>query len=204
MGKHAQSIDSSVLRRIRAKGRGSVVSAGDLLDLGSRSAVTQALSRNVRRGVLRKVGRGLYELPPSPGEFGMLPPSVGRVADALARRDGVRIQPSGAHAANLLGLSAQVPVRAMFVTDGRARTVTIGKRQVVFKRVPARRMAAAGRMSGTVMHALLWLGKKGVNDGVVQILRRRLGEEQKRQLLKDLRYAPTWVAEVMRKVAVDP
>jgi len=134
----------------------------------------------------------------------MLPPSVGRVADALARRDGVRIQPSGAHAANLLGLSAQVPVRAMFVTDGRARTVTIGKRQVVFKRVPARRMAAAGRMSGTVMHALLWLGKKGVNDGVVQILRRRLGEEQKRQLLKDLRYAPTWVAEVMRKVAVDP
>lgn len=180
----------------------SVFSPFDFLDLGGRVAIDQALSRNSRAGLIRKIARGLYDRPRIDDDLGAIPPSADAVAAALARRDHIRIQPSGAHAANLLGLSTQVPVRAVFVTDGRSRTIALGKRKVVLRHVPARTMATAGRMSGTVMHALLWLGRRAANDdAVVETLRRRIAVADRRQLLKDLRYAPTWVAGVMRKVA---
>lgn len=202
MAKHAHSIDSKILRRIRAMPSASVFSPFDFLDLGGRVAIDQALSRNSRAGLIRKIARGLYDRPRIDDDLGAIPPSADAVAAALARRDHIRIQPSGAHAANLLGLSTQVPVRAVFVTDGRSRTIALGKRKVVLRHVPARTMATAGRMSGTVMHALLWLGRRAANDdAVVETLRRRIAVADRRQLLKDLRYAPTWVAGVMRKVA---
>ena len=99
------------------------------------------------------------------------------------------------------GLSDQVPVRTVFLTDGRSRNVRLGKRQIVLKNTTPRHMATAGRVSGTVIQALRWLGQRHVDDRTVAILRRRLSDSDKRQLLKDLRYAPTWIAEIMRKVA---
>ena len=74
---------------------------------------------------------GLYDYPKTDPQFGMLQPTADAIANALAGRDGTRLQPSGAYAANLLGLSAQVPTKVVFLTDGRARTVQIGPRQII-------------------------------------------------------------------------
>lgn len=180
-----------------------MLSTSDFLDLGSRAAVDQALSRSTRAGLLRKVARGLYDLPRVDPVFGAAASSADEVAKALARRDGVRIQPSGAHAANILGLSTQVPVRTVFLTDGPSKTVSLGKRKVVLKHVSSRSMATAGSLSGVVIHALLWIGRRGVDDAAITTLRRRLNEADKKRLLKDIRYAPAWVAERMRQIAGD-
>ena len=182
-------------------GRGSVILSSDFLDLGSRESVQRALARHAAKGRLRKVVRGVYELPVPDDKHGPQPTSPDALASALARRDDVRIQPSGAHAANLLGLSTQVPVRLAFLTDGPSRTVKLGNRKLVFKRASPRLMATAGRIGGTVISALRWLGERNVGDEVVAVLRRRLDAEQKRQLEKDLRFAPSWVARVMHRVA---
>ncbi len=182
-------------------GRGSVILSSDFLDLGSRESVQRALARHAAKGRLRKVVRGVYELPVPDDKHGPQPTSPDALASALARRDDVRIQPSGAHAANLLGLSTQVPVGLAFLTDGPSRTVKLGNRKLVFKRASPRLMATAGRIGGTVISALRWLGERNVGDEVVAVLRRRLDAEQKRQLEKDLRFAPSWVARVMHRVA---
>lgn len=135
-------------------GRGSVVQSTDFLDLGSRESVQRALARHAARGRLRKAGRGIYELPQKPAGATSQPVSAEAVAKAFARQKGVRIQPSGAHAANLLGLSTQVPVRLAFLTDGPSRTVALGNRRLIFRRASPRLMATAGCISGTVISAL--------------------------------------------------
>jgi hypothetical protein len=201
MGRRTQSIDSQVIARIRRRGPGAVFTAADFLDLGSRASIDQALSRSARAGAIRKLARGVYHYPRRHPRLGVLAPSTDDVARAMAGRDASRLQPSGAHAANLLGLSDQVPVRAVYLTDGRARTVSIGKRSVVLKKTTPRNMATAGRISGTVVQALRWLGRRSVDDRLVQVLRKRLTEDDRKQLLADIRFAPAWIGGIMRRVA---
>lgn len=201
MGKHAKSVDSQLLGRIISKRRGWVFTPADFLDLGSRTAVGIALMRHARTGTIRQLARGLYDYPIQSPRFGTIPPSDESIASALKGRDDFRLQASGAHAANVLGLSTQVPVRAVFLTDGRSRKVKLGKREIVLKNASSRQMATAGRVSGTIIQALRWIGKRHVDDRMIASLRRKISDSDKQQLLKDLRYAPAWIAEIMREVA---
>jgi hypothetical protein len=201
MAKHRRSVDSMVLQHIKKNGRGYVFTAAEFLHLGSLNAVGLTLRRAARQGAIRKLARGLYDYPGRDSRLGLLAPSIDAVARALAGRDSSRLQPAGAQAANVLGLSEQVPVRAVFLTDGRARTVRIGRQQVILKHTTPRQMASAGRVSGTVIQALRWLGRPHVDDRVVAALRGRLSDRDKKQLRADLRHAPAWVADVIRRVA---
>lgn len=204
MGKHTNSVDLKILSRIIGRGRGFVFTPVDFLDLGSRAAIDQALSRSARAGKIRKLARGLYDYPRRDPKLGVLAPTDDKIADALKGRDDIRLQPSGGHAANVLGLSTQVPVRVVFLTDGRTRKVQLGKRQILLKKTTTRQMATAGRISGTVIQALRWIGQRHMDEQIVSSLRRRLSDADKKQLLKDLRYAPAWIADIMRKVAQTP
>lgn len=203
MGKHAQSIDSKILARIQAAGVGQVFSPRQFLDLGSRDAVDQALSRHCRAGTLRKVTRGLYDLPRTHPRFGQLAASSDAIAAALKGRDAIRLQPSGAYAANILGLSDQVPVRLVFLTDGPSRCVTVGRREIILKRTTPRNMATVGRASGMVIQALRWLGKRHVDEKIVSKLRRNLKPEDKATLLKDAHLAPAWIGAIFHQLAGD-
>jgi hypothetical protein len=122
------------------------------------------------------------------------------IAEALQTRDAVRLQPSGGYAANILGLSTQVPMRVLFLTDGPARKIQIGKLEIRLKHTTPRNMATAGRISGTVIQALRWLGRRHVDDDIVAKLQRRLDDDAKAQLRKDIGYAPIWIAEIIRKI----
>lgn len=204
MGKHVNSIDNQILSRIMGKGRGYVFTPADFLDLGNRNAVGLVLFRNTDAGTIRKLARGLYDYPRLHPRLGTLAPSTDEVAKALQGRDVSRLQPSGAHAANMLGLSDQVPVRAVFLTDGRSRKVQLGKQLIILKKTTPRQMATAGRISGTVIQALHWLGRRHVDDKALSILRRRLSARDKRQLLNDIPYAPAWIGEVMRRISKPP
>jgi hypothetical protein len=201
MGKHAQSIDSQVLSRITAKGPGWVFTPSNFIDLGSRDAIASALKRHKKEGTIRQLARGLYDYPRQDPQLGTLSPSVDSVANAIKGRDAIRLQPSGAYAANLLGLSEQVPMRVLFLTDGPSRNVKIGKQQILLKKTTPRNMATAGKASGLVIQALRYLGRRSVDDSMVKKLRRRLKADDKEQLLKDIRYAPVWIGEALKKIA---
>ena len=200
MGKHAQSIDIKVINRIFGHGRGWVFTPANFSDLGSRDAVASALKRYRQSGLIRQLARGLYDYPRTEPELGMLTPSPDSVARALAGRDAVRLQPSGAYAANLLGLSPQIPMKIVYLTDGRSKTVQIGEKQIILKRTTPRNMATAGKISGLVIQALRHLGQKHVDEDVIARLCRRLDADARKQLLKDVRFAPTWIVDIMRRL----
>src|SRR5215470_9571816 len=187
--RSTQSIDSKILYRIRGNGRGSVFVSGDFLDLGSREAVDLALHRLARKGTIRRLARGVYDFPPQHPVLGPLFPSADTIAKALAGRDRTRLQPTGAYAANALGLSEQVPAKAVFLTDGPSRTVKIGPTIIQLRRTTARNMAAAGRLSGLLIQALRELGKEHVTPDRREHLKRTLPADKRRELIKDLKLA---------------
>jgi len=196
----AQSIENKIFNRICSKNRGWVFTPSHFLGLGSRTAVAQALVRLVRSGSIRRLAHGLYDYPEKHPTLGDLPPNYERIAQALAGRDSLKIQPSGAYAANLLGLTEQVPARIVFLTDGPNRTVQINKQQIVLKRTTPKNMATAGRVSGLVIQALRHLGQDHVDDNIIGMLKKRFSSDDKRQLMNDLRYAPVWIGNIFRQL----
>jgi hypothetical protein len=200
MGKHRQSIDNKLINRIYGHGKGWVFTPANFSDLGSRDAVASALRRYRKSGHIRQLARGLYDYPRQDPDLGSLTPSPDSIARALAGRDAVRLQPSGAYAANLLGLSTQIPMKIVYLTDGRSRTVKTGKKQIILKQTTPRNMATAGRISGMVIQALRHLGQKHVDEDVIFKLDRRLDADARKQLLKDVRFAPAWIADIMRRL----
>lgn len=180
-----------------------MVTPGHFARLGGRAAIDKALSRLVAARRMRRVARGLYDIPRRSKRVPVTWPSVESVVRAVARRDRVRVQPTGAYAANRLGLTTQVPMRVVFLTDGPTHEISLGKLRVTFKHTTPRNMATAGRISGLVIQAMRWFGQKHVDEDVIETLRRTLDEDARRQLAADVQFAPVWIADVMRRVAQD-
>lgn len=194
-------LKTKILSRVRGKGRGKVHVSKDFLDLGSRAAVDQALSRLVKAGQIRRLGRGLFDFPRiNPRLGGELSPAPELVAEAVARKRGGRITPSGAYAANALGLSTQVPVKVVYVTDSSGGNVKVGKQTIAFKQVSSKRVAAKHKVSSTVFQALQHLGRDGVDDGVIKQLRANLSVRDKKILLKESRYAVGWISDFVKQI----
>lgn len=200
-GMPMQTLENTILQAITLHKRGWVFSPRHFVQLGDPRAIGVALTHLTRKGVIRRLDRGLYDYPRQHPKLGAVSPSVDAIADALSDRDANRLQPSGAYAANLLGLSDQVPMRVLFLAAGKTRKVKIGKLEIILKRAMPRNLAAAGRTSGLVIQALRHLGQGHVDESVVAKLRDRLSSKDKAQLLQDLRYAPAWIAAIMRAVA---
>jgi len=196
-----QSIEHKVFRRIRASGRGSVFSARRFLDLGSSDSVRKAFQSLAGRGVIRRLATGLYDYPKQHPQLGPLTPAPEVIAKAIAGRDATRLQPCGAYAANLLGLSLQVPARIEFLTDGPSRKVRVGKQTIVLRQTTPRNMATAGRVTGIVIQALRYLGQAHVDDAVMTKLNHKLGDQDIRTILEDIRLAPAWIQKIIRTMA---
>ncbi len=196
-----QTVKSQVLRRIRAKRRGWVFTPNHFVDLAARGSVGMALKSLCDGGEIRRLAPGLYDYPRHHPKLGNLLPTPEQIAQALADKDSSRIQPSGAYAANLLGLSDQVPAKVVFLTDAADRRATVGRQEIVLKRTTPKNMATAGRTSGLVIQAFRYLGREHVDEGVIDKLSRRLSPEDHRQLLRDIRYAPAWMGAIFRRLA---
>jgi hypothetical protein len=196
------NVPEEILARIRRRDRGRVFIPKDFLDLGSRAAVDQSLSRLVKGGDIERLGRGLYHYPRMNKRLGIpVAPDLDEVAEALARQTGSRVVPSGAVAANRLGLSTQVRAKPVYLTDGRTRQVRVGKTMIQIRHAAPKELPAGSRISAMVFQALRHLGQEAVDNQAIARLRRALSAEQRKRLLQDARYTTDWIAAVVRRVA---
>lgn len=194
----------SIERRLKAKGAEWAFTPSDLADLGDPCSVGKDLSRMVKSGKLRRVRRGVYEIPREHPLIGTVGAGTDAVVAAIARRDGLKLLPSGAHAANLLGLSTQVAAVDTYGVQGRSRNSgEIGRAAVQFRQRSTKAMMMAGRASGWVAEALRTIGRVHINNERLQPLRSRLGIKEKKQLRDDLRYAPAWMRPFFLELARD-
>ena len=195
------TIQDDILDRIRGQGRGKVFTPKDFLDLGSRDAADQSLSRLVKGGEIQRLGRGLYHFPRINERLGIpIGPDLDEIAEALARQTGSRVVPSGAVAANRLGLSTQVPAKPVYLTDGRTREVKIGSTTFQLRHAAPKEFPVGCRTSAMVFQALRHLGQVAVDNQVLAQLRRALSADQLKELLRDARYTTDWIGAVVRQI----
>jgi hypothetical protein len=169
-------------------------------DLGNRAAVDQALSRLTKAGKIRRVVRGVYDIPRTHPLLGILSPDPEAVARSIAAQAGYRLQPTPAHAANALGLSTQVPAKIVYLIDGSSRKITVGNQTIYFKHAGPRALLGAGTSAGVALQAIRAFGPDHLTAGLIQKLKRNLPPDAKTGLKKLARHAPLWMASAIDAV----
>lgn len=194
-----ESIDDKVIAKIKKAKKGSLFFIEDFLHLGSSKAVSKALERLVQKDEISRVSRGIYARLSTDPILGVLYPPTEQIAEAVRRRDKARIIPTGSLALNALGLSTQVPMNLVYLTDGAARTIQVGKRKIIFKKTSPRNLATIGKISGLVIQALREIGKDKLTQEEIAVILKHLKNEEPYRLLNDIRLAPEWIRIIMRK-----
>lgn len=191
------TVADKILARAKRHGAGWVFYAKHMSDVGARAATDQALGRLVRDGSIRRLARGLYDLPQVHPILGLLSPNPDAVAAAAAEQVGHRLQISPARAANALGLSSQVPAKMVYLTDGSSRKIKVGQQVIYLKHAGPRALLGAGTKAGVALQALRAVGKDHVSPGVVRHLRENLPPDAKVGLRKLMHKAPQWAVPVI-------
>lgn len=197
------SLSDKIQRHVRAKNtQGWAFSAKDFLDLGNRAAVDQALSRLTKAGTIRRVARGIYDMPRKNALLTVpAPASLDAVVSAIARRDNVVVVPDGSVDANQLGLTTAVAARPLYWTNGNPRTVRLGRRMVQMKRMPGWLNYWVDRPASSVVKAMQWLGPRLTDDSVALQLRGKVPPIVARDLKQGISRLPTRMQATARKVS---
>jgi hypothetical protein len=197
-----QTMRDQIVGRIERLGGGKAFSAKDFLDIASRGSIDMTLSALTRDRTIRRIRRGLYDMPKvHPALGGKLSPDIDEAARAIARRQRWKIVPEGAWAANLLGLSTQVPSKIIYLTDGPNNEVPIGRRTIYFKHARPKALAGPEGKCALVVQALRHLGKENVGTREIATLRAELSPADKRKLLKETRFGVDWIYKVASQIA---
>lgn len=194
-----QSIDDKIIAKIKKARRGSLFFGEDFLRFGNSKAVAKALERLVRKGEISRVVRGIYARLEIDPILGPVTVSTEAIAEAISRRDRTRIVPTGVMALNALGLSTQVPINVVYLTDGSARKIVYGNRKIIFKKASAKSLSAIGKISRLAIQALKEIGKDNATEKEIEIILKQLEKEDPYRLKHDIRLAPEWIRVIMRK-----
>jgi Family of unknown function (DUF6088) len=192
-----QSIENKVIEYLKYKQKGKIYFSNDFASLGSSESIRKSLSNLVKKEILIRLTQGIYLYPKIDKEFGVLYPSVDDVCRAIAKRDKARIEPTGVFALNSLGLSTQIPVNVVYLTDGIPRKIKYGNRTIKLKKTAPKNLAMKGKVSSLVVAALKQLGKENVTQEVELQLVKALKKESVENVLHDARLAPEWISRII-------
>lgn len=198
-----QSIEKQIERSIKSKPMGSLVMPDDYLSYGSSDAIRKALDRLEDKKVIIRVAQGIYVRPKISKLIGPLVPTAEEVAEAIAKRDRIRTVPTGSYALNALGLSTQVPMNIVLLTDGSPREIRVGKRKIKFKKTTPKNLLAKGKISRLVIQALKEIGNGKVNEQEEKKIIDLLRKEDEKDLKHDIALAPVWIQKIMKKALSD-
>ena len=190
-------VENKIAEVLKSFPKGSVLFVDDFLDYGNPESVKKALLRLKEKDILVRLAHGIYLYPKIDKELGILFPSTEDIAKAIARRDKARILPTGIQALNKLGLSTQVPMKVVYLTDGAARNIKVGKRTIAFKRTSPKILLAKGKISSLVIQALKTIGQNKVDDEIKNKIQGILKKEKKENIMNDAKLAPAWINKIL-------
>lgn len=196
------SIEDNIWNAIEAKGRGNIFFPSDFTSYGEVKAVGKSLERLTAKGDIIRLARGIYLYPEIDTVLGLgiLMPSIEQIAETIARRDKARIVPTGIYAMNKLGLSTQVPMNVVYLTDGAPRKVSLGNgRSIQFKYTTPRNLAFTNPLAMLVTFALKEVGRDNVTEDIIKQIKSILQKEKKENILADEALMPSWIRNITRQ-----
>ena len=193
----SKQIENNILKRKK----GQVLFVSDFEKFGNYDTVRKTLQRLVNKKILIRLGTGIYYYPKTDKLLGILYPSFDTIAIAIAKRDKARIIPSGNYALYLLGLSQQIPLNVVFLTDGSARKININNRQIVFIRTSPKNLMPKHKLSNLIIQALKSIGKNNVNEEHLNIIEQQLKKSDKLNIIKkEMNLAPVWIRKIINRM----
>jgi len=195
-----KSLSDSILRRIRAKRRGWVFTPKDFIDLASRNAIGVILHRLTDKGIIRKIGRGIYDFPAKHPKLGTLGPSPDAIASAIASRSGDTIQPGSAQLANQMGLDTQVPAKPAYLTSGNSVKIKIASYPITLSHSKFLSKTQLSVNTTRVINVLHHMGNGHVSDDTIKKCMKILTQRDKAQLKKNLNQLPNWMIPYILKI----
>ena len=190
-------VENKIFESLKSRQKGVVIFVSDFSDYGSAESVKKALLRLNEKETIVRLAHGIYLYPKVDKELGILFPSTEDIALAIARRDKVRIIPTGVQALNKLGLSTQVPMKLVYLTDGGTRNIKVGKRTISFKNTSPKNLFMKGEISSMVIQALKTIGNSKLDDSTLLKIQNILKKEKKDNIVNDAKLAPVWISKIL-------
>ena len=197
------SIDNKILISLKKRGKGTVFSTEEYAHYGDPDTVQKALSRMARKGTLLHICHGIYCYPKMDKTLGLgiLHPTFETIAQVIAKRDKVRIFPAGALAQNMLGLSTQVPMNVVYLTDGSNRKVNIKNgRGILFRHVSPKKLAFKDKLAMLITTALREMSEKSVTDEHKHQLKKVLERHPEPFTTHDMKLMPLWIRNLITEL----
>jgi hypothetical protein len=194
------SIEIKILKKIKKARKGALFFNESFLSIANSDAIRKALERLVKEDEIQRVAAGIYVRPEIDPVIGKVTPGIDAIVKAIAKRDKARIVPTGINALNKLGLSTQVPMNVVYLTDGAPRKIKIAGRKVTLKKTTPKNVAAIGEISRLVIQALRTIGVQKVTDEEIKKIQQLLRNEKPTRLEHDFYLAPNWIREIMKPI----
>lgn len=193
-----KSVQTRIENEIKSMKRGSILFPSNFEDMGNVEVVKKSLLRLENKKFLVRLTHGIYLYPKQDKLLGVLYPTIEEIAVAIAERDKARIIPTGTTALNKLGLSTQIPMNIVFLTDGAPRSIVVGKRTIKFKRTSPKNLAVKGEITSFIIQALKEIGKDNVTAAQLEKIKANLEKEKQEIIEHDAKLAPVWISKIMK------
>ena len=194
-----ESINSQIEAKVKRSKPGQIFLPSDFKDLGTSTAIRKALSRLVEQKVLVRMGQGIYATPIHDKVFGDVLPSMEEIAVTLAKKDHVKIMPTGQYALNKIGLSTQVPMKMVYLTNGTKKNISLGKSSIVFQPTTTKKLAMIGTITSLLFLGLEELDLDNLSKTDINKIINLLKKEDKKKLKHDLKLAPARISDFVIK-----
>ena len=183
--------------RIEALPEDSVLFRTDFPEYHS-EFVGGTLAELTQEGMLVKLAQGIYAKPRR-SRFGLVLPSVDKIAQAIAARDNAEVLPSGMTALNVLGLSTQVPMKYSYLTTGSERIIKLKNQEIRLKRGVPKNFCYETKLIALLVQALKTLKQQNVGEEELQVIRSLISREPDRSALaKDVDMMPVWMKRIVK------
>jgi hypothetical protein len=196
-----ESTTKKIEAKLKSTNKGRVFFISDFVSLGSEVSVRQALQRLVKKGTIIRLTKGIYYYPKKDELLGTLMPSAEQIAKAIAKRDKARITPTGSYALYKLGLSNQIPMNVVYLTDGSPRKIQVGKQKITFKKTNPKNLAVKHELSSLIIQGLKELGKDEVSDNDIKQLEEIIKKSNEyKQIRQNIALAPIWIQKIINPI----
>ena len=191
-------ISKQIEKRIKSLQKGTILFISDLTDEFDYDTARKVLQRLQSKNILIRLSRGIYYIPKLDEVLGILKPSTEQIAEAIAKRDKARILPTGSYALYKLGLTTQIPMNIVYLTDGSARKIQIGKQKIIFKKTSPKNLAVEHRLTALIIQSMKSLGKENIGNTELDAVAKIINEADAYEKIKgNIRFSPVWIQKII-------
>ena len=195
------TVSNKIENIITKSEKGNLLFVSDFTQYGNYDTVRKSLQRLANKGIIIRISKGIYYYPKTDELFGVLYPTAEEIGKAIAQRDRARIIPTGAYAQHLLGLSTQIPMNIVYLTDGSTRKVKIGNQTIIFKKTSPRNLSFESKLSNLIIQALKSKKEKHITQSEKQKLAEIIKQSKEEVLIKnDIQNAPVWIQKIVLEI----